>query len=238
MRIIDKNVDFYDYLQGTDTSGELVFDRTDSFVLSKEELASHLIRDKKWDYKKRQWETKPISYNFLLLQAGNKFWLFLVTIPEEKKNYKLTLVSNWANYNLERALIKLNIIEFSWSIMWEISDKKKGFRRDSEIDMNSLQEKADMLIQAINTKNYEDKKSLNKYSYTVGGDKEIEKHIPILKACGIANFIDPLAFYLALDEYFSLEKQASEKTDAEGTTNNDKIVNHGFDTKTSFRGKV
>lgn len=237
MRIIDKNVDFYDYIQGTDTTGELVFDRTDSFMLTKEELARHLLKEDKWDYKKRQWITKTISYNFLLLQAGNKFWLFLVTVPEEAKDYKLTLISNWDNYNCERALIKLDVIEFDWSIRWEVSDKT-GFRRDSEIDMDRLKEKADILVQAVNTKNYKERQSLNYYSYFSGDGKQVEKHIPILKACGISNFIAPMEFYMAIDEYFSLEKQASEKTDAEGTTNNDKIVNHGFDTKTSFRGKV
>ena len=161
----------------------------------------------------------------------------MVTVPEEAKDYKLTLISNWDNYNRERALIKLDVIEFDWSIRWEVSDKT-GFRRDSEIDMDRLKEKADILVQAVNTKNYKEMQSLNYYSYFSGDGKKVEKHIPILKACGISNFIAPMEFYMAIDEYFSLEKQASEKTDAEGTTNNDKIVNHGFDTKTSFRGKV
>jgi len=236
MRIIDKNTDFYDYLQETDKDS-LVFDRTDSFILTKEDLAARLERDSKWDYKKRRWVTRPLSYNFLLLQAGNKFWLFLASLPENKDTYDLELVTQWDNYDLDRALIKLDLIEFAWSIMWEISDKK-GSRYNSEIDLNKLHEKADLLVQAVNTKDYKLVRNLNYYNYYVGDfNKKIEKHIPILKACGIANFIDPLVFYLAIDEYFSLEKQASERIDAEGTTNNDKIVNHGFDIKTSFRGK-
>ena len=236
MRIIDKNTDFYDYLQETDKDS-LVFDRTDSFILTKEDLVARLERDSKWDYKKRKWVTRPLSYNFLLLQAGNKFWLFLASLPENKDAYDLELVTQWDNYDLDRALIKLDLIEFAWSIMWEISDKK-GSRYNSEIDLSKLHEKADLLVQAVNTKDYKLVRNLNYYSYYVGDfNKKIEKHIPILKACGIANLIDPLVFYLAIDEYFSLEKQASERIDAEGTTNNDKIVNHGFDTKTSFRGK-
>ena len=74
-------------------------------------------------------------------------------------------------------------------------------------------------------------KKKNTYDY-----KRIET-IPLLKACGIANLIDADTMYYAIDEYFSLMKTASETTTAEGTTNKDKIVNHGFDTKTSFRGK-
>ena len=237
MRIIDKNTDFYDYLQERDKDA-LVFDRTDSFILTKEELLGRLETEGKWDYKKGKWVTRPFSYNFLLLQVGNKFWLFLATVPANKDTYDLGLVAQWDNYDLDRALIKLDLIEFGWGIMWEISNKV-GSRYNSDIELDRLHEKADLLVQAVNTKDYKLVRNLNYYNYYVGDfNKKIEKHIPILKACGIANFIDPLAFYLALDEYFSLEKQASERIDAEGTTNNDKIVNHGFDTKTSFRGKI
>ena len=38
MRIIDKNKDFYDYLQGIYPDRLLVFDRTGSFVLTKQAL--------------------------------------------------------------------------------------------------------------------------------------------------------------------------------------------------------
>jgi hypothetical protein len=41
--------------------------------------------------------------------------------------------------------------------------------------------------------------------------------------------------YQAFDEYFSLEKTASEKIEADGTTDKDRILNHGFDDKVSFR---
>jgi hypothetical protein len=34
-----------------------------------------------------------------------------------------------------------------------------------------------------------------------------------------------------------MEKSKLETTEAKGTTNDDKIIMHGFDTKTSFRGK-
>ena len=70
-----------------------------------------------------------------------------------------------------------------------------------------------------------------------GNIKETEITYPILKACGISNLIEPDVMYHAIDEYFSLMKQTSETTVAQGTTNEDKIVNHGFDKKTSFRGK-
>ena len=43
MRIIDKNTDFYDFLQNMYPDNSLTFDRTDSFVLTKDILCKHLI---------------------------------------------------------------------------------------------------------------------------------------------------------------------------------------------------
>ena len=74
-------------------------------------------------------------------------------------------------------------------------------------------------------KGYEYREDLSDFGY------------PILKASGFPNLINPTEMYNAIDEYFSLKKAAAEFTEAKGTTNNDKIKNHGFDIKTSFRGK-
>jgi hypothetical protein len=43
--------------------------------------------------------------------------------------------------------------------------------------------------------------------------------------------------FCSIEEHFSREKTAAERTEPLGATNNDKIIMHGFDTKTSFRGK-
>ena len=81
------------------------------------------------------------------------------------------------------------------------------------------------------------KSSFNKHIIYHGNDEKVEKHIPLLKACGIAGLIDALDVFLSFEEYFSLEKTASERRDPIGSTNDDKITSHGFDTKISFRGK-
>lgn len=60
LRIIDKNTDFYDYIQGIYRDDTVVFDRTDSFILSKDMVCSKLHR----------------APEFLLLQVCNTFWLF------------------------------------------------------------------------------------------------------------------------------------------------------------------
>lgn len=59
--------------------------------------------------------------------------------------------------------------------------------------------------------------------------------LPILKACGIAGLVDPVSLFCAIEEHFSMEKTASETTEAKGTTDKDRAIMHGFDVKTSFR---
>ena len=108
MRIIDKNTDFYDFYQNIYPDNTLTFDRTDSFILSKEDLCEYLPVDK---------YTLEGDFEFLLLQVCNTFWLFLVTIikiDEDRrvKDYTVELLTSWKNYDKPRCLIQLDII--SW----------------------------------------------------------------------------------------------------------------------------
>lgn len=80
------------------------------------------------------------------------------------------------------------------------------------------------------------------YDYNKHYEWDGKKYIPyfctpILKDIGIPSVVDGFEIYKALEEYFGTEKTASERTEAVGTTNKDKILSHGFDTKSSFRGK-
>lgn len=95
----------------------------------------------------------------------------------------------------------------------------------------------DYITKAIDTSDYEVVRSLKNHIVVYGDGKKVEKHIPLLKASGFASCIDALDVYLAFDEYFSLGKTAAERIYSEGITDKEKIENHGFDTKTSFRGK-
>ena len=73
--------------------------------------------------------------------------------------------------------------------------------------------------------------------YTIyNGNEKIKKHIPLLKAT-LSQLLDAHEVFMAFEEYFSLEKSSSERREPLGSTNNDKIESHGFDLKTSFRGK-
>lgn len=234
MRILDKNTDYYDYLQNIYRDDSLTFDRTDSYLLTKEIMCKHLVVPRTYGavskYRKKE------TSNFLLLQVGNAFWLFLVKITgineyDQVTDYSFELIANWKNYDKTRVLIQMDIISFKWQITTQLSDRSW----DSGYDLNKLFNKRDILVQAVNNNEYRVERKIDKH--TIYQSKPVDKHIPLLKACGIARFIDPLDIFLSFEEYFSLEKTAAERTDAIGTTNKDKVENHGFDVKTSFRGK-
>ena len=230
MRIIDKNTDFYDYLQNIYRDNSLTFDRTDSFVLTKDILCDHL-------YTAWRWKNKD-THRFLLLQICNTFWLFLIEITAfdsccKPISYNIKVLTTWKNYDKNRVLIQLDVIEFGLCEYLLGTYYDCQWRYDEQKIMNNIP----MLINRIDTNDFRVRSSINKHTVYHGDKVAVEKHIPLFKACGIANCVDPLSVYLSLDEYFSLEKQSQERTSSTGLTNKEKIENHGFSTKTSFRGK-
>lgn len=232
MRIIDKNQDYYDYLQDRDDT--LVFDRRGSFLLTKEIFCDKI---------RNTWQ-RDSKYRFVLLQCGATFWLFLAHItkygeyPDADKplDYEVECITTWKNYNQPRELLKLSLISFNHDWKYHICISQKSFPH-YEYSPDKIKEQAEVLKQAVDNRDIEVIKNLSKLTQ-YNGDIKSELTIPLLKACGIADQISAEDMYHAIDEHFSLEKTASESTVAEGTTNKDKIINHGFDTKTSFRGKT
>lgn len=226
MRILDKNTDFYDFIQHMYPDNTFTFDRTDSFLLTKELMCKFLST-------RIYYIPKNHPYRFLLLQVGNTFWLFFAEITEYTKHkvdevldYKLSLLAKWKNFNKPRELIKLDVVEFKW-IQMRIFNKNL---QNGNKDENSVK----VLVEAVNNNDFHIKNTVNEHAVWVG-DTRVVKHIPLLKACGMASLIEPLDIYLAFEEYFSLEKSSSERIDPKGITDKDKIEAHGFDKKTSFR---
>ena len=239
MRIIDKNTDFYDFLQNMYPDNSLTFDRTDSFVLTKDILCKHLIVNQ--PYYRRNKE-KITRYNFLLLQVNHTFWLFLTTITKVTENgipidYDIELIAKWKNYNKSKTLCDLSIVQFNYSLN-SYFNMDYFYYFNKRFDKTKLFKKSDVLIKAVDTNNYTVKRNINKHLIYYGNfDKKVEKHIPLLKASGIAGCIDALEIFLSFEEYFSSKKTSSERIEPLGITNNDKIESHGFDTKLSFRNK-
>ena len=224
MRIIDKQHDFYDYLQ--DPTDRIVFDRRGSFLLTKKEFCNGL------GYQRYHGDSR---YRFVLLQCGAAHWLFFLTISSMDSHdfpidYNMELLTNWKNYHRPNKLISLHLISLSmigmWNYMiWDISPEKVRSR------VSDLQA-------AIDQGNYRVEHDLGCHTKRIDHKgtsiKEIQD-LPILKACGIAELVDPVSLFCAIEEHFSMEKTASETTEAKGTTEKDRIIMHGFDAKTSFR---
>lgn len=226
MRIIDKNTDFYDYFQNIYQDNSLTFDRTDSFVLTKKDVCDKLYPHSR----------DNIRNYFCLLQVCNKYWLFLIEVTKTASkdsarptDFTTELLDSWANYSTERKLCNLSLIKFGWEINIRLRDKQR------------IKKEVRVLVDAINTNNYEVICGMNSHTIYLDGwykakeRRKIEKHIPLLKASGFANCINPLEIYLAFEEYFSIEKASSERTESVGLTDKEKVENHGFDLKRSFR---
>lgn len=223
MRIIDKNTDFYDYYQNLYPDPTFTFDRRGSYLLTKDIICNSLKVDGYYSWKEKKFKFYRKT-NYILLQICNTFWLFEIEVTktgghlhDEPTEFVVDLIAHWRDFTKPRKLIDLNRIRF----------KYLGF--DKELT-------PEIMVNCIMINDYEIKRSLN--SYTIyNGNEKVEKHIPLLKASGLAHLLNAHEVFLAFEEYFSLEKSASEKREPLGATNNDKIESHGFDLKTSFRGK-
>lgn len=221
MRIIDANKDFYDFYQNIYRDNHLTFDRRDSYNLSRKEFMDGF----KYDFRVFKYKYIKESYKnrYILLQVCNSFWLFKLIITKYDEcgyclDYDLKLIDKWKDYSYKAELIKLSAIKFKYYI--KDDDNKR--------------------IEAVKHKDYETTYVWNRFTiYKSNGSSwgEEERHIPILQNIGIASFIDPLDIYLALEEYFARQITDSERTESRDLTNNEKIENHGFDLKDSFRGK-
>lgn len=234
MKIIDKNYDYYDYLQSPDDS--IVFDRRNSFDLTKERVIDK-IDVVRWN--------NDSKYRFILMQCGATYWLFLLTITETTEtpyqgkrisDYSLELLTTWKNYNKPRKTIDIHFVSFRNAYIFYDNDY---YVSNKDYDIDRIRTKANDLKSSIDNNDYVTDKSLSElYIRTLVKNeyKEEIRDIPLLKSCGIAQLIDPVDIFQAIEEHFSLQKTESERTEAVGTTNNDKITMHGFDTKTSFRG--
>ena len=238
MRIIDKNKDFYDYLQGIYPDRLLVFDRTGSFVLTKQALCGCIP----------EYARRPGC--FVLLQVCNTFWLYYARRVQksdvsilERQEYNFELVASWKNYNKQRQLLKLDLIDFSagdifpnsW-MFWRYEDNNKMAAALASMDFS---EKKDLLTAAVDTDNYRVLESVNHYDVKTGSCCKLwtKYRIPILSSSGLVGGIVPLEMYLSIEEYLSFEKTASERTESVGLTDKERIKNHGFDVKHSFRGQ-
>ena len=122
--------------------------------------------------------------------------------------YSLELLDSWKQYDVA------NVDTATGACIFEL---KRYYKADSSTEK---------IKAAVKNGDY--------YRYPLGGYKNQNM---IFADLGFAALVNPFEVFSAIEEYFSLKRQATERTEPLGVTNDDKIVMHGFDTKTSFRGK-
>ena len=223
MRIIDKHYDFYDVYQ--DYTDNMVFDRRGSFLLTKDEICTKL-------YNKRGYWGKVRDNHLILIQCGGTFWLELLTVTAmdslNPTDFKVELLDHWRNYNKPNKLLVVEEI-----VMYDAPAEDFG----DEFKYDIIMKNKDIIIKAIDNNDYRRELLSTITVWDKGFNNRIKCDKPILKSSGLISVIDPFEFFIAIEEYFSIEKTKAETTEPKGATNDDKIIMHGFDTKTSFRGK-
>lgn len=227
MRIIDSQYDYYDHLQSY--TDPIVFDRRGSRVLTKEDVCKNIADD--------------VNNVLLLLHCGATYWLILATITERTKNmwggcflpnnYELKLLDKWVDHSVKRELITFDVV------FPHVHEIYKNIYKHDVIEELAIKN-IDKIKNAIHTNDYGSRRICSEYKrvWDYKANKYVaEYHPPLLKACGISSVVEPFDIFLAIEEHFSMLKTEAERTEPLGATNDDKIIIHGFDTKTSFRRK-
>lgn len=216
MRILDKNKDYYDYLQCYED--DLVYDRRGSYILTNKDICD--IWDG-WHKFNSEFENKH-----LLLHIGYSFWLIdVICLSSVEENgwkvctdYSLELIDYWKDYNhfdkLHFGTVKKNYsIEYLYSKKWDWKSK---------------------LVDDIKHGNYEYIKDFTNSHHHCHSNTEKEFTELIFSKTKIPSIIKAEDLYNAFDEYYSHLK---DDIKVDNMSDIEKVESHGFDKKTSFRGK-
>ena len=157
------------------------------------------------------------NYIYYVLQVGYSRYLYKITYLDVSTgwvmhldNYKIELVKYWKNYD--------NLVDFEFGIAEKL--ESYGYK-----NYHPLYEK-----QSIDSLyNTELKKAYLYYS------RLKDRSYPILYESGIASCTDSHQLYMDIEEWLSAQKEKEFRTESKDITDKQKIVNHGFDTRESFR---
>lgn len=213
MQILDKNKDFYDFYQNIYIDKTYTFDRRKSVYFHKEEWNEIFYNDER-------------NYVYYVLQVGYSRYLYKITYLCVSKatlyylhtrhldNYKVELVKYWKNYD--------NLVDFEFGIAEEL--RNYGYKNDYRYDRSRYEKQS--IDSLYNTK------LLKAYLY----DSRLkDRSYPILCESGIASCTDSHQLYMDIEEWLSAQKERELRTESKDITDKQKIVNHGFDTRESFR---
>ena len=231
MNILCKEKDYYDYVGYQNGSEDVIFDRRNFYLFENSEnvandtfkvypkctekqLAQRILEDKHFTFDRYM----------LALQAGYNVYVFrlqdIISGDVEfeyigmRKCYEL-------KFNLPLGFHKLDVCNFGRMVwkdykqLWSLrkSGKEKNFELESFLQGNPANWKF---------------KPLFADSYEEVND------IPILKSTFVPKYIDAQEIYCAIEEWLIAQHNDVDQ-ESKGLTDVDKVVNHGFDKKSSFR---
>ena len=207
MRIIDKNTDYYDYLSHVyGVDNKVVYDRRGSSILSDEDLF-HMIGG--------TWRRSPLyGDDMILVEVGYIQILILM------QNIKLTEDSYQG------------FISCGYKLECVYTDNRNLFKQPLSIRRCSVMHRGSYGGRSpVITGNYD--RDIIKVGESLTTCFPSAFPNPILKATGLTSIIDKEIIWKGLQNYIS---SLNNDQDVNKMTNEEKIINYGFDKKTSFRG--
>ena len=238
MKILDKNSDFYDYLSFSEfADDELTFDRRGSFCPSRDELLARCAgqtkyrRDEEFHGKnwKRYRRLQENPFYELILVAGTEFFVLeLLDLKFEERtdesgrktsecvNFTPVLVESRKNYGVDLGILRLYFAEAEWYDR-RARRKHSAWGGGSERSWKSAN-LANARFSAV----------------FKGEDGKADERIPILLPLGISQVLPAERVYSGIEEYL-FSKREEKPRESRNLDDRGKILNHGFDTRTSFR---
>ena len=207
MKIIDRRKDFYDFYSGIYNDTTVVFDRRDAKILTDDYLIVLMS-----EYITHSNTEQPIG-SYFIFKIGYSVWI-IKSIPIQW--YKDSPFWRIDKFKLEiiAQYKDYNKSEWFWGKI------EKSFSLDYLLSKRKIISDT-QIIDIVQQKQY-------KLNCPIKDNKFI-----IFNKSSLPTVLEPLQIYLAFEEYFSSQnndKIISEPTDQQ------KIINKGFDTKYSFRG--
>jgi hypothetical protein len=212
MYIIDKNKDYYDYLSGIYGIDKIItYDRRGSIVLTEYTLLNQ-ISHYDHSYQKSLKETEHF-----ILEIGNKQYLFKTEIKYVEQ---------------DQSIIP---IEGIYSLIKIFDDHKHYYEKEISLVPCKVQKHWKYYSHRQSNDKFE---AINNYNDIIISQESKSRLIanPILTNTIIPSFIPAKDIWIELSNFIS--SKYNDKTVLIINTDTDKIINHGFNTRTSFRNPI
>lgn len=235
MKIIDRNKDFYDFLaHQTNSDEDIVFDRRGSILLTKDILCKTINEgsgssiivngktflnpippDNSFSLIFKDKKPEPPFY-ITILTAGFTFFIIKWT--------HLKYENSSSNHFYNSSLIDFKM-ELLCTVKWyDYSGPPLCLYRAHSRQYSIAKMTKDDWLKA----------NFANITFCPFFKNQPDKVFPILNNAGFASIIQPEEIYMGIEEYL-LALKNDKPAESFGLTDVDKIVNHGFDKKTSFR---